>query len=583
MSSTISSGKKSKGEKGLHSLIIPAISAGWILIEQHSSNINVSAMEMNIILLIAFLIDLLISILKKKNSMKILWLIGVLSVSFEAFLYNYFKNSIPSPLTQPLVFFNSFCGIWTILTLPVCIYLIVVVIRVSRWNQQQWEEIKELRRKWRREWIERKNNLWQEIKGYLGEVRRLKAQIKKQEIEEKEQKQKQDWEDSVNRKKIINDHQEKLASYRHNADKEKLLKEIELQKKIDTYEADARIEEKKAELEHQKKLNAIRRQSELDKETGKDKSKIKDKNKDENKNKSKFNENKKKYIIHVAAIAVVIIYLSLYFLMPLGWIEVKMNGWLRKTDQMVESFESKNENVSVTEAGEIERGEKEEYISTENENSELGIKTSTLVEYTIFYVALTGSFVLAAVLLWKVAEGALEYFLSDTLKHKGFSGFLTEYSTPFTILLITVCALSTFTSQGISEEGLIKFFEALAGTVLLLLLLLIAVDAVRLVLLQCVQKNSLLRTSMHLVFILFVENVMGIVFGVLMGVSLKEFISSIFAFFMKDEDSKIHGKIEKTLKNALNEEINTVQSEIKNREKSVFDSFHSTNWSRRKK
>ena len=182
-----------------------------------------------------------------------------------------------------------------------------------------------------------------------------------------------------------------------------------------------------------------------------------------------------------------------------------------------------------------------------------------------------------------MAEGALEYFLNDTLKHKGFSDFLTEYSTPFTILLITVCALSTFTSQGISEEGLIKFFEALAGTVLLLLLLLIAVDAVRLVLLQCVQKNSLLRISMHLVFILFVENVMGIVFGVLMGVSLKEFISSIFAFFMKDEDSKIHGKIEETLKNALESEIGTVQSGIQNRKKSVFDSFHSTNWSRRKK
>ncbi len=561
MSSTISSGKKSKGEKGLYSLIIPAVSAGWILIEQHSSNINVSAMEMNIILLIAFLINLLISILKKKNSMKILWLIGVLSVSFEAFLYNYFKNSIPSPLTQPLVFFNSFCGIWTILTLPVCIYLIVVVIRVSRWNQQQWEE----------------------IKGYLGEVRRLKAQIKKQEIEEKEQKQKQDWEDSVNRKKIINDHQENLASYRRNADKEKLLKEIELQKKIDTYEADARIEEKKAELEHQKELNAIRRQSELDEENGKNKSKIKNENTGESKNKGELDRKKKKHVIHVAAIAVVIIYLSLYFLMPLGWIEVKMDGWLRKTDQMVESLESKNENVSVTEAGEIERGEKEEYISTENENSEIGEKTSTLVEYTIFYVALTGSFVLAAVLLWKVAEGALEYFLNDTLKHKGFSDFLTEYSTPFTILLITVCALSTFTSQGISEEGLIKFFEALAGTVLLLLLLLIAVDAVRLVLLQCVQKNSLLRISMHLVFILFVENVMGIVFGVLMGVSLKEFISSIFAFFMKDEDSKIHGKIEETLKNALESEIGTVQSGIKNRKKSVFDSFHSTNWSRRKK
>ena len=561
MSSTISSGKKSKGEKGLHSLIIPAVSAGWILIEQHSSNINVSAMEMNIILLIAFLINLLISILKKKNSMKILWLIGVLSVSFEAFLYNYFKNSIPSPLTQPLVFFNSFCGIWTILTLPVCIYLIVVVIRVSRWNQQQWEE----------------------IKGYLGEVRRLKAQIKKQEIEEKEQKQKQDWEDSVNRKKIINDHQENIASYRRNADKEKLLKEIELQKKIDTYEADARIEEKKAELEHQKELNAIRRQSELDEENGKNKSKIKNENTGESKNKGELDRKKKKHVIHVAAIAVVIIYLSLYFLMPLGWIEVKMDGWLRKTDHMVESLESKNENVSVTEAGEIERGEKEEYISTENENSEIGEKTSTLVEYTIFYVALTGSFVLAAVLLWKVAEGALEYFLNDTLKHKGFSDFLTEYSTPFTILLITVCALSTFTSQGISEEGLIKFFEALAGTVLLLLLLLIAVDAVRLVLLQCVQKNSLLRISMHLVFILFVENVMGIVFGVLMGVSLKEFISSIFAFFMKDEDSKIHGKIEETLKNALESEIGTVQSGIKNRKKSVFDSFHSTNWSRRKK
>ncbi len=454
MSSTISSGKKSKGEKRLHSLIIPAVSAGWILIEQHSSNINVSAMEMNIILLIAFLIDLLISILKKKNSMKILWLIGGLSVSFEAFLYNYFKNSIPSPLTQPLVFFNSFCGIWTILTLPVCIYLIVVVIRVSRWNQQQWEEIKELRRKWRREWIERKNNLWQEIKGYLGEVRRLKAQIKKQEIEEKEQKQKQDWEDSVNRKKIINDHQEKLASYRRNADKEKLLKEIELQKKIDTYEADARIEEKKAELEHQKELNAIRRQSELDKETGKDKSKIKDKNKD----KSKFNENKKKYIIHGVAIAVVVIFLFLYFLMPLIWTEVKMGDWLRKTDQMVESFESKNENVSITKAGEIEQEEIEKYISTKNENSEFGIETSTLVEYTIFYVALIGSFVLAAVLLWKVAEDALKYFLNDTSQHKEFSEFLRNYSTPFTILLITVCALSAFTSQGISEDGLIKFF-----------------------------------------------------------------------------------------------------------------------------
>ena len=52
---------------------------------------------------------------------------------------------------------------------------------------------------------------------------------------------------------------------------------------------------------------------------------------------------------------------------------------------------------------------------------------------------------------------------------------------------------------------------------------------------------------------------------------------------MKDEDSKINGKIEETLKNALESEIGTVQSGIKNRKKSVFDSFHSTNWSRRKK
>ncbi len=561
VASKISSGSKSKCMKGLRVLIIPAISAGWILIEQHNSNMNLSAMEMNIILLIAFLIDLLISILKKKNSIKVLWLAGVLSISFEAFLYNFFQSGLPSPLDQPLVFFNGFCGIWMILTLPAFIYLIVVIIRVIRWTQRQWEEIKELRRAWRRQCMERKFNLRQGIKGYLDEVRRLKAQIRKQEIEAKEQKQKQDWEDAVKRQKIINDHQENLDSYQRNADKERLLKEIELQKRIDGYEANAREEEKKSELEHQKKLNIIQRQRELDKETDRDKSKTKNKNEDENKNETKFDKYKKKGIIHVAAIAVVIIYLSLYFLMPLGWAGVKMGSWLQKTNQIVESFESQDENVE----------------------SEYGEKTSTLVEYTIFYVALTGAFVLAAILLWKVVEGALEYFLNNTSHHKGFSDFLTEYSTPFTILLITVCALSTFTSQGISEEGLINFFEALAVTVLLLLLLLIAVDAVRLVLLQCIQKNSLLRTSMHLVFILFIENAMGIVLGVLMGVSLKEFISSLFAFFMKDGDSETHDKIEKTLKNALSAEIDHVQSGIKKEKKSAFERFHSTNWSRRKK
>lgn len=571
--------------KGLRVLIIPAISAGWILIEQHSSNMNLSAMEMNIILLIAFLIDLLISIMKKKNSMKVLWLAGVLSVSFEAFLYNFFQSSLPSLLEQPLVFFNGFCGIWTILTLPVFIYLIIVIIRVIRWTQQQWEEIKELRRAWRRQCMERNFNLRQSIKGYLDEVRRLKAQIRKQEIEAKEQKQKQDWEDAVKRQKIINDHQENLDSYQRNADKKRLLKEIELQKRIDDYEANAREEEKKAELEHQKELNAIQRKRELDKETGRGKSKTKNKKEDENKNKNKtkFDENKKKGVIHFAAIAIVIIYLSLYFLMPLGWAGVKMDGWLQKTGQIVESFESQNENVDVTKAEETGQGEKEKYISTENGASESGKKSNALIEYTILYIALTGTVVLAVILLWKVAEGAIEYFLNDAWRHKGFSNFLTEYSTPLTILLITVCALSTFTSQGISGEGLIEFFKTLAVTVFVLLLLMIAVDAVRLVFLQCVQKNSLLRTSMHLVFILFVENVMGIVLGVLMGVSLKEFISSLLAFFMKDGDSETHDKIEKTLKNALNAEIDHVQSGIKKEKKSAFERFHSTNWSRRKR
>ncbi|MFQ7397767.1 MAG: hypothetical protein ACLRNW_08105 [Neglectibacter sp.] len=62
----------------------------------------------------------------------------------------------------------------------------------------------------------------------------------------------------------------------------------------------------------------------------------------------------------------------------------------------------------------------------------------------------------------------------------------------------------------------------------------VAFEAIRLVLKQCLQHGSLLKISMRLIFVLIVQYSMGLLMGVLRMFALRSVLESLLLFFLPD-------------------------------------------------
>ncbi|MCM1154966.1 MAG: hypothetical protein NC392_06345 [Roseburia sp.] len=600
---------KTIDKKPLRALIAPAITVILILLNRQTVYSGMSKIEMNLILLIVFLIELLVAIANQKNTTKLFWLVGTIAVCSEIIFYNFVEEGWKLTLTSIHEVINGFCGIWIGVSALIFVYLAVVCVRVIRWTQADWEKVKEIRREYRKTWLEkyvelrgvinrykieqreqrallRKQNIDEKIKQ-REHVRKIRAEKRESELQEQEEQNQHNFEMNQRRRALEKEHQEKTDKIQHDRKETKLESENEIER-----------------LRYQRKIAAKQNQQpvlkpEIDKLFEK--------------------------LLKIAKILVPIVITALiilgYIKMPMSEETHGINEWIRQTGQFMEAFQNvdKEEMEASQNAGENEEemeasqnageneeemeasqnagedeeeieasqnaGEDEEEIEAsqntdegKNENNGLGT-FEALTEYTIFYIALIGTAISVVFLIWKTVESVCSWMLKGKPSYTGFSGFFSEYSTPFVILIIAVSVLLTLVDAGTIMTNLPQLFTTLAGTILCIMLTLIAVDVIRLIIDQSIRPGSLLRTAMHLTFVLFIENVMGIVIGVLAGVNLKAAITSLLSFFWHRENEDLYQNMEKAMNDALNEEIDRARQSRKRGSKFSRSLKH---WHRRK-
>lgn len=122
---------------------------------------------------------------------------------------------------------------------------------------------------------------------------------------------------------------------------------------------------------------------------------------------------------------------------------------------------------------------------------------------------------------------------------------------------------------GTDGYQLVGFVSSLFGYALGILVGIIAVmvafEAIRLVLKQCLQHGSLLKISMRLIFVLIVQYSMGLLMGVLRMFALRSVLESLLLFFLPDLGDSLEPEVTQVMNEALEREIEMASGGLQHR------------------
>lgn len=167
-------------------------------------------------------------------------------------------------------------------------------------------------------------------------------------------------------------------------------------------------------------------------------------------------------------------------------------------------------------------------------------------------------------------------------RHRGQGSeqtFFEEYATPITLLIVVgtgVLAVGKVNfDNGFNGIDLIaKLFTWLLSIVIGIITLFVLFESTRQVLKQCTEKGSLLKTSMHLVFVIITEYTMGLLTGILRIFAVRGIIEDLLLFFMPGLEDSIGPKVNNVLKKALDDEVEEISETSKVKHKPPKKSKH---------
>ena len=137
---------------------------------------------------------------------------------------------------------------------------------------------------------------------------------------------------------------------------------------------------------------------------------------------------------------------------------------------------------------------------------------------------------------------------------------LEGYEAPIAILVVFSAVLMSF-SKGLPNFGNVSVnWVVLLMIIMYILLIMIAIEIVRITLEQCVRKNSLLKNVIKLVFILILDFLSGLILGVFYKLRSSEIISSLISLMLKDNDNIIGDKANKVIEKLLFKEIDKIEN-----------------------
>lgn len=185
----------------------------------------------------------------------------------------------------------------------------------------------------------------------------------------------------------------------------------------------------------------------------------------------------------------------------------------------------------------------------------------------LFY--LLGLFVIIGAIFFGIiiVQYVLTRYLSGTSSK---NNFFEEYSTPIIVLVVAGAFIMAIRSQNTSTESdwnILEFvsglFTYIVGILVAIIALLVAFETIRLVLDQCIKGGSLLKGSMHLIFILIIQYAMGLLMGILRIFALKDVIESLLLFFLPDLEQSVEPEVKQVFNAALRHEVNQTAKDMK--------------------
>lgn len=187
---------------------------------------------------------------------------------------------------------------------------------------------------------------------------------------------------------------------------------------------------------------------------------------------------------------------------------------------------------------------------------------SELAFYTVFFISVFAALYLGAVLLLRMVRKVIRDMQQSL--HPGLQqnekGFFDEYGTALSVFIVALSILLVAAEVGTGSEDVGRLAEKMVWVLVVIIGLLIGVDVVRLTLEQCIEKGSFLRSAMHLVFVLIVENAMGVLLTALMSLRIKSMVESVFFLLFPGAKTFVHRRVDQVLEDALNREIDWVES-----------------------
>lgn len=183
------------------------------------------------------------------------------------------------------------------------------------------------------------------------------------------------------------------------------------------------------------------------------------------------------------------------------------------------------------------------------------------VLYIVMMIAIVAIVFFTFAILYYVVKGIIR----DS--HGGIKAILQKYSAPVIILGIVFVGIRSLGKTG--EGGISVGFEMLGMLLESMLLAIIGiigvfvlVEVVGLMLDECIAQASLLKTAMHLVFVLVVQYTTNFITGILKVFAIKDVIESILLFFMPDLNVTIGSRVDYVFNKALEMEICKIEKKL---------------------
>lgn len=181
-----------------------------------------------------------------------------------------------------------------------------------------------------------------------------------------------------------------------------------------------------------------------------------------------------------------------------------------------------------------------------------------IAQYVLLSTAILGCIVTVIVILQRFMADLLVKIMGKIVASKSMNpleneDFVKKYAMPICALVLAMSILSAFVGE-ISDELLTKCWYQLLIVIMAMMILLVAIEIMRLIIEQSVHRYSLLIRCIHFVYILVMNLTMSLVIGVIRNINVPEIISELGGNSNhKNEEliDEVTGKIYE----ALNDEI----------------------------